>query len=387
MEHVVNINTFEENKWITKSASFLSDSGGKLNYWFKVPSEYKDWLTDRADPLIYALIFPMMRKGGIFKIEGAKASKSVIDNLTVFSRIWNKWRPEVYKNIKILAEEISDDYRPNDNETIMSFSGGLDASYSLYKYKTGRDDRFKYNITHAVMFLGADIPLNELQQYDIAFNSAKIMTEDVGVTLIPIKTNVREFEHDWSFEFMPAMVGGMCLFSKKFSKCIIANGDSALRYNKIAGSHIAVDPWLSNDTMKVISDGIEHDRTQRAEFVKDWDACLENLRVCWRNEDKSKNCGKCEKCIRTKLNFLVNGCAHLPSMPSDLTYEELSKLEIFSDVQLFYFKEIYKYAEENGSLSKKYLKLLGKKIKNCDKTLKMKHKHHSIWWHIKNIKF
>lgn len=385
MERVVNINTFEEDGWITKSASFLSDNGEKLNYWFKVPTEYADWLTDRADPLIYALIFPMMRRGGSFKIFGAKASKSVIDNLAVFSRIWNKWRPEIYKNIKIIAEEVSDDYRPDNNDAIMSFSGGLDASYSLYKYKTGKDDRFKYNITHAVMFLGADIPLNEEEQYEIAFKSAKVMTDDVGVTLIPIKTNVREFEHDWSFEFMPAMVGGMCMFGKKFSNCIIANGDDALRYNKLAGSHIAADPWLSSDTMKVVSDGIEHNRTQRAGLVKDWLACLENLRVCWRNEDKSKNCGKCEKCIRTKLNFLVNGCEHLPSMPNDLTYEELKNLEIFSEVQLFYLKEIYEYAKDKDSLPSEYLNLLKKKIMKCEKGLKRK--HHTIWWHIMHMKF
>jgi hypothetical protein len=34
-------------------------------------------------------------------------------------------------------------------------------------------------------------------------------------------------------------------------------------------------------------------------------ALRDRLRVCWEGADKSRNCGECEKCRRTYLNFLA----------------------------------------------------------------------------------
>ena len=378
------IETKYEKEYIKKSA-YLGNGQNKREYWFKVPQEYENMLTDRADPMVYALIFPMMRIGGKFIISGADVSKSLIDNLTVFTRIWNKLFPGEYKKIEIVANEVPDDYRPNETDAIMAFSGGLDASYSLYKYKTNQDNRFKINITHAVIFLGADVPLDDTKSFTDVFNNAKKMTDDLNVTLVPIKTNIPRSTYNWSLEYMPVIVGGLALFSKKFAKCIIASADSVCRFNRLSGSNTTTDPWLSCDNFRVISDGLEHNRTERAAVVKDWDVGMQNLRVCWRNLDKSKNCGVCEKCIRTKLNFWVNGCTHMPTMPNDLTFTELKNVKFDSAVQLLYFQETYQSYRDK--LPKDWARQLRKKIKKWNRHFGPRVHSHSFWWHLIRMKF
>ena len=89
------------------------------------------------------------------------------------------------------------------------------------------------------------------------------------------------------------------------------------------------DRYLSSDTFRFIVDGYEHSRTERANIVKDWKVGLENLRVCWQNkEDLSQNCGHCEKCIRTKLNFLASGVSCLPAMSKQFSIDDIKNDKI-----------------------------------------------------------
>ena len=98
----IYINTSIENDKVIKSAN--SDNGKLPEFWFKFPLSVKDDLTDRADPFVHALIFPMMEQGGEFEIIG-NVSKSVLLNMAMFCRIWNIWCPDKYKPIFLKAKE------------------------------------------------------------------------------------------------------------------------------------------------------------------------------------------------------------------------------------------------------------------------------------------
>ena len=383
----IYINTSIENDKVIKSAN--SDNGKLPEFWFKFPLSAKDDLTDRADPFVHALIFPMMEQGGEFEIIG-NVSKSVLLNMAMFCRIWNIWCPDKYKPIFLKAKEIADDYRPHNKKMITAFSGGLDASYTTYKYKKNLDPIFQYEVDKSVMLLGADIPLSDRAQFQIAFDNAKKMTDDLGIELIPVETNYREYPRNWPYEFGAVIVATLEFFSKTYFYGA-ASDDSVHHYALPWGMNPITDQYLTSDTFRFISDGHEHSRTERAAFIKDWRVGLENLRVCWCNEDKSQNCGKCEKCVRTKLNFMSVGVNHLPSMPNDLAKEELlnnSMIKIPHNI--LYYQEIYNYATQHNSLSRQWYNLLGKQIKLWNKQFssgKQKKHHHSLWWHIWHLKF
>lgn len=351
-------------------------------YRFVFPAGIAGDLTERADPFVYAMAFPMMRIGGEFKICG-RVSRSVIDNMTMFCRIWNIWCPDVYKPVIFHADEIADDWRPDNRRLITAFSGGLDASYTAYKYKHNLDTRFTYEYNRSVMILGADIPLNARDQFDAAFAAAKRMTDDLGVELIPVETNYREYDHDWSYEFGAVIVGILNFFSKRYFYAA-ASDDCVEHFQTPWGMNPITDQYLTSDTFRFISDGHEHTRTQRAAFIKDWTVGMDNLRVCWRNADKSKNCGKCEKCVRTKLNFLAVGRKSMPTMPTDITMDELCAPDLITNPHnVLYYQEIYDYAMRNGTLDEKWRKLLRNRIEYWRRP----HHGHSFWWHIRHMKF
>ena len=203
------------------------------------------------------------------------------------------------------------------------------------------------------------------------------MTDDLKLKLIPVITNYRSYECSWGYEFGAVISGILSFFSKKFAFGA-ATDASADNLEYPWGMNLISDKFLSSYNFTFISDGIEHNRIERMNMIKNWEACINNLRVCWENEDKSKNCGKCEKCIRTKLEFLALGIDYLPTMPSQFSVKDFNKIK--NNFHMRFFSEIYKYAIEHDSLSEQVLKSL-------KEYLNQKPKHHNLWWHIKHMKF
>lgn len=345
----------------------MLDFGGMPVLWFKFPLSVEHELTDRADPFVYALLFPMMQIGGDFRIE-AKLSKSVLDQVTMFCRIWNIWCPGKYKPIRIHAPLIEDDYRPRNRKLITAFSGGLDAAYVAYKQRKGLDGHFRYDFDKSIMLHGADIPLDDRAQYSVAFNDAKKMTDDLDVELVPVETNFRQGYDNWSYSFGSVIVAALNFFSASYFYGAAAD-DSVDCFQTPWGMNPITDQYFTSDTFRFISDGHEHTRTDRANLIKNWEKGLKYLRVCWCNSDKSKNCGRCEKCVRTKLNFMAVGVQHLPSMPNDLTEEDLTRDGLIKiPHNILYYSEIFRYAKKHNTLSSKWLRLLEKQLSIWDRS-------------------
>ena len=360
--------TYEEGEYIIKEANTTIENLPK--FYFKFPKNVKEDLTDRADPFIYALIFYMMCEGGKFEIEG-NVSKSVLDNITMFCRVWHEWLPQEYKEIEIIANKIEDDYRPENEKMIIAFSGGLDASYTAYKYKKGLDKYYKYDLNRAVMILGADIPVADKKMFDVAFSKAKKMTDDLGIELIPVETNIRQDDCNWEHCFGTTVAAALNFFSKTYFYGAAASDSFVKSFIIPWGTNPVTDRYLSNDTFRFIVDGYEHTRTDRANIIKGWKVGLKNLRVCWKNKkDLSQNCGHCEKCVRTKLNFLVTGVPYLPSMPKQFEYTDILNDKLASTpLKIYYYREIYEYALKNSSLNPELLQLLKKQITIWEKNL------------------
>ncbi|MBR4632140.1 MAG: hypothetical protein IKO48_02325 [Elusimicrobia bacterium] len=363
----ISFKTYVQDDYIVKEA--LTTIKNVPNVYFKFPKKVEDDLTDRADPFVYALVFYMMQEGGTFEING-NVSKSVMDNITMFCRIWHIWEPQRYKEVEIIANEIKDDYRPENRKMITAFSGGIDAAYTAYKYKKNLDKRFQYDLDRSVMILGADISITNKKAFDLAFSKAKKMTDDLGIELIPVETNFRQYESNWVHCFGTVIVAIFNFFSKKYFYGAAAD-DSVKHYHIPWGMNPITDRYLSSDTFRFIADGYEHSRIERTNVVKNWKACLENLRVCWRNkEDLSSNCGHCEKCIRTKLDFFVLGVKNLPSMPKQFSPDEIADKNLVDRRALLdFYEESYDYGKENSSMSTDMLKLLKEQINIWDKRI------------------
>ena len=159
-----------------------------------------------------------------------------------------------------------------------------------------------------------------------------------------VKTNYREISRAiWEDTFSTALVATLSNFKNLAGTCIVGSSEP---YDSLVipwGSSPITDHLLSSDEFVVMHDGASHSRTDKVKDISQWKAGMNNLRVCWEGELKDRNCGTCEKCIRTKLNFLAVGVSIPPCFPASDILEDMKNIKIRNDAVRAEWRQIYEY--------------------------------------------
>ncbi|HWQ92488.1 MAG TPA: hypothetical protein VN673_12520 [Clostridia bacterium] len=128
---------------------------------------------------------------------------------------------------------------------------------------------------------------------------------DAGVDVIPALTNTWWLNPDGYFYGQKAYSSQLSavtsFFSKRFQKGYIASSYDAAFTGKPWGSHPQLDAYYSSSHFEMQNSGTEMTRLRKVEMVADWPVALHHMRVCQNDNTGGKNCGTCEKCIRTLL--------------------------------------------------------------------------------------
>ena len=75
---------------------------------------------------------------------------------------------------------------------------------------------------------------------------------------------------------------------------------------------------------------------------------LKTLKVCWQGEPQDRNCGLCEKCVRTRLNLLSVGVLDPPCFDAPLDLARIDTIECRSRSNLEELVTIAEYARGRG---------------------------------------
>ena len=78
---------------------------------------------------------------------------------------------------------------------------------------------------------------------------------------------------------------------------------------------------------------------------------MENLRVCWEGPQRDRNCGVCEKCIRTKLEFLANGLELPSALSTPPTAGEITTWNIRKEWHMRQIDGLVERSREKGLAS------------------------------------
>jgi hypothetical protein len=73
----------------------------------------------------------------------------------------------------------------------------------------------------------------------------------------------------------------------------------------------------------VVHDGGRFSRLEKVRDLVNWPTALGALRVCPAQLEDGGNCGKCEKCLRTRLELLAAGVEETSALGPSLTPIEL----------------------------------------------------------------
>lgn len=272
--------------------------------WYETPDRPLSTASS-ADPFLAASILHWMQLGRDVHVHGS-ISRTLLYGLTEWQQAWSRWRPGRYHRIDITVDDVRTDDRKTES-AIAAFSGGVDAAYTVHRHAMGADGWLTAPLHAALLVHGFDIPLNDPAAFDRAAARARRMLGGLEVELLVIRTNLRELPVLWGDTFAAAIASALHMFAPEYSIGLIGSSDPYERLVLPYGSNPVTDPLLSSGLMAIRHDGAGASRTEKLSYLSSWREASEYLRVCWQGEKLGGNCGQCEKCQRTLLNFELAG--------------------------------------------------------------------------------
>lgn len=290
-----------------KSSGQESDDEREL--WFRFDARFEAPAYDDCDSYLLAVLFDAMHEERKIIVEGS-VSRGLLANLVELQAVWHKWRWRWYQEVPIEVAHPREAANENMRAAgaVCAFSGGVDATFSVWRHTQKLNSWRSQAINLCVLVQGFDIPLDAHDEYANAFHVARETLRDVNVELTSIATNLRAISNcGWNELFGIALAATLSNLKRVAGTGLIG---SSMAYDFLRlpyGSSPVGDHLMSSDEFRIMHDGASHWRPQKVREIANWPVGVRNLRVCWQGEYSDRNCGECEKCVRTMCNFLANG--------------------------------------------------------------------------------
>jgi hypothetical protein len=211
---------------------------------------------------------------------------------------------------------------------ISTFSGGVDSCFTVFRHRTGRCGRQQRNLQAGLMVHGFDIPLKDAA-FEQAVEKSSTMLASLGMECIPIATNFRQVvKLDWEDVFGTGVASCLHVLKGGYTAGIVASSHAYQTLNFIYGSNPLTDRLLSSKYFEIVHDAALFPRLEKMRGILDWPEALQNLRVCWQGEQKDRNCGRCEKCVRNILNFRILGVDLPACFEQDVTDRQIATTRV-----------------------------------------------------------
>jgi hypothetical protein len=185
---------------------------------------------------------------------------------------------------------------PRAPATALCFSGGVDSFHNLLRGDPRPDV--------LILFLGADVTLQETAKLDEMRRRFRLVAEATGTRPVCVRTNFRLHHVTRAASYPLVTHGGMLAAAGHFLRRDIGRLLISASYPRVYphpwSSHWDVDPFWSDDAIEVVHAGADRWRAAKLAEIVDEPLVREHLRVCFERT-KRWNCGRCEKCLRTRI--------------------------------------------------------------------------------------
>lgn len=246
-----------------------------------------------------------------------------------------------FKGNIIVNKAVSNHYDVIKN--CLLYSGGIDATSSLAVNEG--------NIEDCITIWGSDVKANNLEGWNRLSETIEENVKKYGKNWIVIRSNFRDYvlENNLSefvkdsgdgwwhgFQHGVALLGQVAplAYLNKYKNIFIASSFTK-DYRPICASDPLTDNCFVVGSTRTIHDGFEYDRCEKVKNIFnsiDKKNITLNLHVCWESAS-GKNCGHCEKCIRSYLNCRsVGGDSSKIGLTPSINMNEIKK---------FYLHKVY----------------------------------------------
>jgi hypothetical protein len=354
-----NLNTKDNRTQATASVTWEDCDQPKRTVFIETESQFSDDISCNPNAFIVGCLLPAMHYGEKrIKIE-EEICPFLNEGLKTAMGIIRHWSDESYRPLSIEAKKAHPSpYLNQKRHAALFMSGGIDSLAAL------RLNRLNYPKTHpgaikdCLLVHGFDIGgvVERGMKYPV-FDRAKAalshLVKDANVNLIPVYTNIRHLCDNrdlWLEKFFGAVLAAVAhAFVSRLNMVFIASSYDITHLHP-CGSHPLLDPVYSSYNLRIVHRDLELSRMEKLQIVASWDAAFQHLRVCLANVPDRLNCGRCEKCVRTMLEFLAINELHKTTAfeENDVSPELLSAFSIrIRDREPFY-QEILPLLKDQG---------------------------------------
>ena len=223
--------------------------------------------------------------------------------------------------------------------TASFFSGGLDSVYTAQQVK---------EIDTLIAVWGFDIALKQEKHWILSSDLIKKYAETTDKKLILIKTNIREISNgllSWGADYHGSALAGVANSLANHLDLVYVSATHS-KETKRWGQFPSLSKAFTTDYLEVQEYGPQV-RTEKAlSLANKEEATL--IRVCFRNKTGLLNCGQCQKCLRTKIEFsLVNAKYRPVGLETAPTLKQLVTMKLLSKDLLFFTTSI-RWAKKAG---------------------------------------
>ncbi len=326
----------------------LVEPASARRLWFRFPRASAPKLTHRADPFVLATLVYLLGRADRVHVHGT-VSDGLFANLADFQSAFTSFQKQSCEPIEFSADEIAaSPSRGPEIGGITAFSGGVDSCFSAFRHTPLSSLAPKRPLRAALMMHGFDIPLAQEEIFERAAERSRRMIDETGLSFFTGATNLRELPVPWEKTFAAAVAASLSFFQSAYTFGLVPSCHDWRHAHFENGSNPVTDPLLSSASYQIIHDGTRFGRIDKLRHLAEWPTALREVRVCWQGHQLDRNCGRCEKCLRTMLMLRVAGVAAAPAFPEPLDLRAVENVVIRSKGGLDEFDYLLSEARRAG---------------------------------------
>ncbi|MCP4140512.1 MAG: hypothetical protein GY755_09515 [Chloroflexi bacterium] len=279
--------------------------------WYRVPEQYAAYLHPQSDAFLLSGLLAAMHFREDIQVRGT-ISPYLAYHLHEYQFLLNFRLPEILQPVSIQYEHLAPiEENPMGVGTL--FSGGVDSLFTIWKHLPKNQSDPNYQVSHGIFIRGFDILHSENADYQQLFGQYTKQVSKIGIDLIELETNMLSIGHqrmDLSKVYGPLIVSAGLSLPTLFQRFYIpSSADYHMLQHTAYTTDPIVDGFLSSDTMDIIHHGSTHTRVEKVEEIANWALAQKLLWVCLdaKFEEKTWNCSRCEKCVRTMIPLYALG--------------------------------------------------------------------------------
>ena len=329
--------------------SIIEDSAREKSFplWYSVDEKYGSYFCDdRADSFLVASLMYAMKSHQDIVVH-APVSKRLLYHIN------NDIQPLFTKLIpgsRCIRINAPDEECPilEGKAVGCGSSLGVDSLSALYRHM-GDHVIDEYRVSHLALFnsgqLGYRNEVSDEQAFRKAIYGLALFSKDVNLPIVAVNSNLNAFFVEFGFKTAKSRIVMSTLscplaLQKLFGKYIYASSTPIqsfeLSVQDQTFAEAAYVPLLSTESMEMVLADSATTRVEKTDFIRNNPLTHKYLDVCWAEQLASsncrderwlkgktkKNCGWCDKCLRTLFTLELLG-------------EDLSQYDSIFDLQKY----------------------------------------------------